>query len=137
MPNAPVDVTAGAPTPESYTINADGTVTDDITGLMWQQAVPTTTYTWANGIAYCPTLTLGGHNDWRLPSRIDLISIVDYGSPGPTLNVVAFPATPTNLEFWSSTPLAGSPSSAWSALFQNGASYTIGVTAMANVRCVR
>jgi hypothetical protein len=54
MPNSQVDVTAGAPNLESYTDNGDGTVTDNVTGLMWQQAVPATTYTWANAVAYCP-----------------------------------------------------------------------------------
>ena len=41
MPNDRVDVTAGAPNLESYTDNKDGTVTDNLTGLMWQQTVPT------------------------------------------------------------------------------------------------
>ena len=39
MPNGPTDVAAGAPNPEGYTLNGDGTVTDKITGLMWQQTV--------------------------------------------------------------------------------------------------
>ena len=69
MPNSQADVTAGAPNLESYTDNGDGTVTDNVTGLMWQQAVPTATYSWAGAVTYCSTLTLAGHSDWRLPSR--------------------------------------------------------------------
>jgi len=79
MPSDQVDVTAGAPNLESYTDNGDGTVTDNVTGLMWQQVVSTTTYNWAQALAYCPKLTLAGHSDWRLPSRIELVSIVDLG----------------------------------------------------------
>ena len=44
MPNSPVDVEAGAPNPESYTDNGDGTVSDNVTGLMWQQAASASTF---------------------------------------------------------------------------------------------
>ena len=97
MPNDQADVTAGAPNLESYTDNGDGTVTDNVTGLMWQQTVPTGTYTWAQAVAYCPTLTLADHSDWRLPSRIELVSIVDLGvTSGPMINSTYFPSTPAD-----------------------------------------
>jgi len=94
MPNSQADVTAGAPNLESYTDNGDGTVTDNVTGLMWQQVVPSATYTWANAVAYCPTLALAGHSSWRLPSRIELESIVDFGQSSPSINGTYFPSTP-------------------------------------------
>ena len=120
MPNDQADVTVGAPNLESYTDNGDGTVTDNVTGLMWQQTVPTGTYTWAQALAYCPTLTLANHSDWRLPSRIELVSIVDLGvTSGPMINSTYFPSTPADV-FWSSSPLAGSPSGAWIVDFGNG-----------------
>src|SRR5438128_3321832 len=55
MPNAPADVATGAPTPMAYTIDSrNGTVTDLITSLMWQQAVgPNQQYTWREALAYC------------------------------------------------------------------------------------
>ena len=86
MPNGPADVTAGAPNPESYTDNGDGTVTDNVTGLMWQQAEPAigNIETWDNAVAHCQSLTLAGHSDWRLPSRIELVSIVDLGQSEPS-----------------------------------------------------
>ena len=137
MPNSQADVTAGAPNLASYTDNGDGTVTDNVTGLMWQQAVPTTTYTWANAVAFCPTLTLAGHSDWRLPSGIELVSIVDMGNSSPHINGTYFPPTPANY-FWSSSPLAGSSSDAWLVDFNFGrlaTSYV--VSTMYIVRCVR
>ena len=73
MPNDAADAAAGAPNGASYTNNQDGTVTDNVTSLMWQQTVPTTTFTWTDAGAHCPTLTLGGHGDWRLPTVIELI----------------------------------------------------------------
>jgi hypothetical protein len=137
MPNDQADVTAGAPNLESYTDNKDGTVTDNLTGLMWQQTVPTGTYTWAQAVAYCPTLNLAGHSDWRLPSRIELVSIVDFGvTSGPRINSTYFPSTPADW-FWSSSPLAGSSSLAWLVYFYNGNTNYLDVSDAHSVRCVR
>ena len=137
MPNDQVDVTAGAPNLENYADNRDGTVTDNVTGLMWQQTVPTGTYTWAQAVAYCPTVTLAGHSDWRLPSRIELVSIVDLGvTSGPMISSTYFPSTPA-ATFWSSSPVAGSPSDAWGVLFYLGLTYIYVITDTYSVRCVR
>ena len=137
MPNIQVDVAAGAPTPESYTDNKDGTITDGVTGLMWQQTVSATTYAWADALAYCPTLTLGGHSDWRLPSIVEVASILDDGQEtAPLINATVFPATPSGI-FWSSSLLAGSSSNAWVVSFTFGFTDTYGVTGANNVRCVR
>jgi hypothetical protein len=57
--------------------NGDDTVTDTITGLMWQKATDDTTRTWAAALAYCNDLVLGGHSDWRLPNINELRSLVD------------------------------------------------------------
>jgi hypothetical protein len=140
MPNGPKDVAAGAPHPESYTDNGDGTVTDDLTGLMWQQQVPATAYAWTPALAYCPSLTLGDHDDWRLPSLIELVSIVDAGVWSPSINSNTFPGTPWNSDaawFWSSTPAASSTSSAWSVEFYYGCPKDGDVTNTFSVRCVR
>ncbi len=58
--------------------NADGTVTDAATGRMWQQADDGTRREWAEALAYCEALDLGGHQDWYLPNSKELQSIVDY-----------------------------------------------------------
>jgi hypothetical protein len=141
MPNAQVDVAAGAPNLESYTDNGDGTVSDNISGLMWQQTPPPTQYIWADAVAYCRTLTLAGHSDWRLPSRIELVSLVDVGEY-PSINGTYFPATPEGYYFWywSSSLLAdGSTSFAWYVNFDDGhTNYALLVeTHMYNLRCVR
>jgi hypothetical protein len=138
LPNIQADVAAGAPNIESYSNNGDGTVTDNVTGLMWQQAVavPSATYTWANAVAYCPTLTLAGHSDWRLPTQIELMSIVDLGQSNPSINSTYFPSTPSNY-FWSSSPVAGSPSDAWVVDFFTGNTNDIAVSGTYPVRCVR
>jgi hypothetical protein len=104
---------------------------------MWQQAVPSAEYTWANAVAYCPTLTLAGHSDWRLPSVIELVSIVDIGQSSPSINGTYFPSTPAT-NFWSSSPAADSPSNAWNVNFGIGVvgdGYDVSNTF--GVRCVR
>ena len=53
---------------------------------MWQQAAAPSTYTWEQAKAYCPTLTLAGHSDWRLPTRIELVSLVDFGRSAPAIS---------------------------------------------------
>jgi hypothetical protein len=137
VPNGPVDVAAGAPNAETYADNGDGTITDNITGLMWQKAVSTSTFTQPQAVAFCPTLTLGTYNDWRLPTIIELASIVDVGQANPSINVTSFPATPSDL-FWSSSPVAGSSTTAYSVYFSDGETENLQpITKAFYVRCVR
>lgn len=82
------------------------TVTDTTTGLVWQRVVSTSKYTWAQARAYCDNLVLAEAFDWRLPTYIELFSIVDAGRHNPAIDTEAFPNTPTDL-FWSSSPYVG------------------------------
>ncbi len=58
-----------------YRDNGDGSVTDLVTGLMWQQD-PGAKVTFAAAVAGAGLLTLGGHNDWRLPTIKELYSLI-------------------------------------------------------------
>ncbi len=140
MPNGPADVASGAPSVDSYTDNRDGTVTDNVTKLMWQQTLPGMQYAWADAVTYCSTLALAGHSDWRLPSFIELTSILNYGValPAPNIDATAFPGTPA-APFWCSTPVAGSPTVAWTVNFNGGGSFTFAPakTVAYDIRCVR
>jgi hypothetical protein len=137
MPNAQVEVMAGAPNLESYTDNGDGTVTDNVTKLMWQQLTPTANYTQAQSISYCAQLALGGFDDWRLPAVLELISIVDTGTYNPSIDSTVFPGTPAVGFYWSTTPYAGNPGNAWGVYFNNGYSATNDTSTPYSVRCVR
>jgi hypothetical protein len=138
MPNPAADVANGAPNPASYTINADGTVTDKVTGLMWQQG--TQSDTWAQASSDCRALRTGGYTDWRLPTKIELVSIVDYDLASDNVNALidptAFPSTPA-VDFWSSTQAADTPGSAWVVHFANGAVITVDTSFSNKFRCVR
>ena len=60
-----------------------------------------------------------GATDWRMPTRRELMSIVNNGQVSPTIDTAYFPNTPS-VWFWSSSPYAGYPTSAWGVVFNNG-----------------
>jgi len=92
-----------------YTINTD-TVVDNKTGLTWQRspapsASAPATYTQAAAATYCAALSLGGYSSgWRVPTANELLSIVDDHANYPSIDSVAFPNTPANSFYWTSTP---------------------------------
>jgi len=104
-------------------INGDGTVTDTETGLMWQQGSDSD-MNWKEALAYCESLELGGHNDWRLPSREELRSIVDYEKYDPAIDTEYFLNT-DSWDYWSATTYAspGVTDYAWCVKFSYGLDY--------------
>jgi len=63
---------------ESYSDNGNGTVTDNLTHLVWQQEDDNTVRTLAQALTYCESLPLAGNSTWRLPNVNELQSIVDF-----------------------------------------------------------
>ncbi|MDC7227909.1 MAG: DUF1566 domain-containing protein [Spirochaetales bacterium] len=59
----------------SFTDNGDGTVTDNNTGLVWQQTPPSDKMTYDEAVEYVENLELGGYDDWRLPTIKESFSI--------------------------------------------------------------
>lgn len=96
----------------------NGTVTDLTTGLMWQQA-EAGAMTWTQAQAYCANLKLAQFNDWRLPTTIELRSIVDYSRNYPAINTGVFPGTISS-GYWSSTPFALHGNIVWVVNFADG-----------------
>lgn len=80
-----------------FTLNGDGTVTDTVTSLMWQQA-DGGEMTYENALVYCDTLTLGGYTDWKLPSDQEAYSILNHQRTNPAIDITIF--TPTTAEYW-------------------------------------
>ena len=79
----------------------------------------TKAYDWNSALAYCDSLSWGGHDDWRLPDRHELLSIVDRDQRSSAIDPAAFPATPSDW-FRSSSSFAGSWSGAWDISFVDG-----------------
>ena len=76
--------------------NANGTITDRATGLMWMQADSGVGLNWEEALSYAETLTHAGYDDWRLPDAKELQSIVDYTrSPDTTASAAIDPVFTT------------------------------------------
>lgn len=90
--------------PFNYTDNGDGTVTDHVTGLMWQQIPESTGFTWQQAKEYCESLELAGHGDWRLPTLKELFSISDFSQGWPYLDETYFslagPGVSKDEQYW-------------------------------------
>ncbi|MBP1840648.1 DUF1566 domain-containing protein [Formosa algae] len=74
----------------SYTDNGDGTVTDNVTGLMWAQDQSEQSKGWEESFTYTDSLTLGGYSDWRMPTIKELWSIRDQSVGWPYVNTDYF-----------------------------------------------
>lgn len=58
----------------SYTNNGDGTITDNTTGLMWEQDMGTK-ISYDAAFTKATNSTLGGYTDWRVPTIKELYSL--------------------------------------------------------------
>lgn len=143
--------------PRSYTDNGDGTVTDDVTGLVWQRCAlgrsgatcdgDTANFTWweaagaedaaGNPMAVdaCGSSTVAGHSDWRLPTPRELIELANHGDTWTAIDTAAFPAT-SSVEYWSSAPVTYDPRWAVSVTYYLGVSMHAEKTGTWFVRCV-
>ncbi|MBE0598467.1 MAG: DUF1566 domain-containing protein [Desulfuromonadales bacterium] len=77
-----------------------------------------------------------GASDWRLPTRKELLSIVDNSRVSPAIDTGFFPNTPA-ANFWSSTPYVDQENSAWTVFFQYGEVYPAGKGQGHHLRLVR
>ncbi len=104
-----------------YTDHGNGTVSDLRTGLMWMQCVDglsgaacasgaATTHASFSAALARATAVNGdaagagkGHNDWRVPNRNELASLVNWRCSSPAIQRSRFPGTPS-ASAWTSSP---------------------------------
>lgn len=113
-----------------FTDNGDGTVTDNLTGLVWlKNASCFGNRAWTDGLADAGGLAGGqcGLTDgstagqWRMPNRKELFSLVDYGETFPKIPA-GHPFTNVQTGYqagpWTSTTFnPGSKEDSWIILF--------------------
>jgi hypothetical protein len=116
----------------SYAGDDAGAVTDNMTRLVWDQAT-SAAGTFEDAYAYCATRTLGPFT-WRLPTRIELASLVDW-TRTPAIDPTAFPDA-TGGPYWTWSAVAGTDGGLyWVVDFDDG---TVKSSASpSTVRCVR
>jgi hypothetical protein len=101
-----------------YQDNADGTVTDKQTGLMWKRCSEglsgsncetgtSTRYNWQQVLQLPATLNISGgfagYSDWRTPNQKELQSLQEVSCHNPAINTTLFPNTESTA-YWSSSP---------------------------------
>ena len=101
-------------------------VLDKQTGLTWarnanifEKAVP-----YEEAVKSCQNVEIGGKKDWRLPTRVELISLLDTSKLSPPLpegnpfkNVLV---NPGNFHYWTCTECEGDSKSAWMVRMTSG-----------------
>ena len=125
------NVRATAPD-DRFSVNADSTVLDKRTGLMWKQCLegqegagcsegfPLYGY-WKAALALADQSQFAGYKDWRLPNIKELQSLLEAQCFEPAVNLAVFPGTPDDVWLWSSSPVMGQPpGTAWSVGFSDG-----------------
>lgn len=111
--------TSAVITINNFVDNTDGTITDNVTGLIWQKAPATTTYTWEQALIFAENLTVAGHSDWRLPNIKELVSINSETTNAPSINTAFFPTVIASRYWSSTTQFAPGFTSAWFNDFQS------------------
>lgn len=119
-----------------YAAHGDGTVTDNSTGLMWQQQDDNQQRNWEDALEYCENLVLAGHADWRLPNIREIESITDDTRSNPAIDSAVFPGTKSS-RYRSSSTSSNRPDNAWSVNFGNGDVNSNFKSNSYYVRCVR
>jgi hypothetical protein len=146
-------VTGSATQLPSFSTNAAaGTVTDQVSGLEWQLNAPVggcslpdagseaaATCTVADSTAYCAALRLEGQIDWRLPTKIELETLLDYTHAQPPYIANAFLPTQSTA-YWTASKLERNLGYNWYVDFSTAyqsSNFTPATTSAQTVRCVR
>ncbi|HEY6529630.1 MAG TPA: DUF1566 domain-containing protein [Cellvibrionaceae bacterium] len=130
----------------------NGTIVDLTTGLMWQrcalgyewknntctqQGVLPVVFTWEQALTQAAqSKTFAGFNDWRLPNKNELGSLVDYACFQPALDIKYFPET-RSIGYWTNTPNSFTELRAWAVNFTYGDHMSSSRTDLLGARLVR
>lgn len=124
MPNHDKDagILIGDPRPLKYNIIDNDQVEDDWTKLVWRRAVvgnaPGTDLFYSAARNECQKIP--GGQPWRLPKRIELITLLSHGLGKPFINKTAFPGVFSDA-VWTSSEVRPFVGKYWGVDFETGA----------------
>lgn len=112
------ELLAGAPWPaQRFTLGTGaetGSVRDDLTGLAWLRAPDgTTPWSWLDALSSAAGLNACGHDDWRLPTRRELRSLIHNGWPNTSTWLAGQGFAVLATDYWTCSTLASVPDNAW------------------------
>jgi hypothetical protein len=111
-------------------------LTDQTTGLVWQALDDGSTYTYAAAGPHCASLqSAEAATGWRLPSVIELMTLIDNGVDLPSVSPSFVGTQSTN--YWTSTPTATATTLAWTVKFDFGEVIPLLMDTALPVKCVR
>ncbi len=115
-----------------FTDNSDGTVTDNLTNLIWlKNANSFGAKNWSTAKTDCKTLASGAGGltdgssagDWRLPTVKELQSLIDFSQYNPALPPGHLFTNVQPGYYWSGVTCADSADNAWYVTMSNGGVY--------------
>jgi hypothetical protein len=117
------ELESGRPWPAPrFKDNANGTVTDLMTGLIWTKNADQAKepLEWEEALSRCSACREGEYGDWRLPNRKEFESLLDLGQYGPALPTDHPFANVQSDYYWTSTTPANSEDHGWVIHFYIG-----------------
>ena len=95
-------------------------VLDKETGLVWERTPDTLPQSWAGAKIACLNRTVSNRKGWRLPSAVELMSLIDPSvTSGPSLPP-GHPFVGIQTVFWSATSDGAFPTNAFIMVFNGG-----------------
>lgn len=131
------------PSATRFTTAFPGAVLDKNTGLVWEQAPdrnfqqPWQTLTDGSGASTrCLNKTVGGTGGWRLPSVVELRSVLDPTLPAPFVPGGVFTGVFKGF-YWTATTVADFPHLVWYVDLENGSTLSANKLSSLLAWCVR
>lgn len=118
----------------SFTDNGNGTITDNVTGLVWQKEDDGGGRNYSDAVSYCQDLSLGSISNWRMPGKQELQGIINYGNSSPAAFTAYFTNTKSEV-YWSEAFLTNDTDDIVFT-FNDGSTTSISPNSLDYVRCV-
>ena len=106
--------------------------------LMWENSVHSRDIKvdYKGAVNYCKNIKTDTFQDWRLPTLLELSSIVDYTKAHPAIKKEFTLVNETKM-YWSNTPYVDESNSFWGIKFKDGSTKNASSNYDRYVRCVR